>query len=73
MNWRRRLDRLDRFEARLSQHAPLPNEERVARLTRLLEQAECPEADLGVRERAARVRELLARAQQRLEQAERGT
>jgi hypothetical protein len=71
MNWRRRLDRLDRLEARLAPHVPLDNEEREARIIGLLESADAPDAGPAVRERAARVREFLARAQQRCEQAER--
>jgi hypothetical protein len=70
MTWRTRLERL---EAHAPPQAPeLTPEERERRVAELLEAADRPDADLELRERAARVRALLALAEARQAEHERG-
>jgi hypothetical protein len=71
MNWRRRLDRLHAWVLVSAGFPEFSDDERERRIWHLLEQADRPDADLALRERAARVRELLERAENRREQTER--
>jgi hypothetical protein len=68
MTWRRRLDRLEA-------HAPPPvplltAEQRAAGVLRILEEAERPTATTEMKERAAKVREILTRAEARRDAAQ---
>jgi hypothetical protein len=69
----RRLDRIERaLAARLLAAPLLTPEERVEKIVRLLEEADRPGASPDVRARAARVREILERAEARAREQERG-
>jgi hypothetical protein len=69
----RRLDRIERaLAARMPAAPPLTPEERAAKIAWLLEEADQPGASPDVRARAARVREILERAEARAREQERG-